>query len=82
MGEDNIPRVLRTCVQLIEKRGNPIGQDLLSLFMLSMFLGTWYNLYRLYIYLSSGMNVEGIFRRSPATATIRAWKEQFNEGTY
>ena len=27
-----------------------------------------------------GMDVVGIFRRSPATATIQTWKEQFNKG--
>ena len=27
-----------------------------------------------------GMEVVGIFRRTPATATIKAMKEQFNQG--
>jgi Rho GTPase-activating protein 1 len=47
LDENMIPRVLSTCVGLLENKG---------------------------------MEVVGIFRRSPATATIQAWKEQFNKG--
>jgi Rho GTPase-activating protein 1 len=47
MDEDHIPRVLSTCVHLLEKKG---------------------------------LEVVGIFRRTPATATIKTWKEQFNQG--
>ena len=33
-------------------------------------------------YIISGMDVVGIFRRAPATATVHAIKEQFNLGNY
>ncbi|CAI8000737.1 Rho GTPase-activating protein 1 [Geodia barretti] len=47
LDDNNIPKVLSTCVEYLEKKG---------------------------------MEVVGIFRRSPATATIQTWKEQFNKG--